>query len=151
MKKLKFIFILVVLFATNSLPAQTSEKADTVGDVVVLNKAGFLKEVWNYEKNPDKWVYEGELPCIIDFYADWCAPCRRVSPVLKELAREYRGKIIVYKIDVDTERELASVFQIKSIPAYLFIFLSGKVQTGVGVLSRDYFVKIINDYMLQKE
>jgi thioredoxin len=152
MKKLKFIFILAaMLFAAKSVSAaQPDEKPDTVPDVVVLNKADFLNRVWNYEKNPDKWVYEGSLPCIIDFYADWCGPCRRVSPILKELAKEYRGKITVYKIDVDKERELASVFQVKSIPAYLFIPLEGEPQTGIGALPRDYFVKAINDFLLKK-
>jgi thioredoxin len=152
MKKLKFIFLLAaMLFAAKSVSAQSAEKPDTVSGVVVLNKAGFLSRVWNYEKNPDKWVYEGSLPCIIDFYADWCGPCRTVSPILKELAKEYQGKIMVYKIDVDRERELASVFQVKSIPAYLFIPVEGEPQTGVGALPRNYFVKAINEFLLKKQ
>jgi thioredoxin len=150
MKKLKFIFLLVVIFATNGISAQTEDKPGEVADVVVLNRTGFLKKIWNYEKNPDQWVYEGKLPCIIDFYADWCGPCRRVSPILKELAKEYQGKILVYKIDVDKEREIASVFQVNGIPAYLFIPVKGEPQTGSGALPRDYFVKAINDFLLKK-
>jgi thioredoxin len=151
MKRLKFLFLLVVIFATGYVSAQTAEKSDTAVNVVVLNKAAFLEKVWNYEKNPDQWVYEGSLPCIIDFYADWCGPCRKVSPILKELAKEYQGKMIVYKIDIDRERELATVFQVKSIPAYLFIPAKGEPQTSVGALPRDYFVKAINDFLLKKE
>jgi thioredoxin len=150
MKKFKFMFWGIALFVTTCISAQTEEKSDATVDVVFLNKAGFLEKVWNYEKNPDKWVYEGNVPCIIDFYADWCPPCRKVSPVLKELAKEYEGKIIVYKIDVDKERELASVFQVKNIPAYLFIPVQGDPQTGVGALPRDYFVKAIDDFLLKK-
>ncbi|MDR0835973.1 MAG: thioredoxin [Tannerella sp.] len=150
MKRAKFMFLLVAIFATNCISAQADEKSDTVTNVIILDKAGFLNDVWNYKKNPDKWVYEGKLPCIIDFYADWCGPCRTVSPILKALAKEYQGKIIVYKIDVDKERELASVFQVKSIPAYLFIPVGGEPQTGVGALPRDYFVKTINDFLLKK-
>ncbi|MDR3266136.1 MAG: thioredoxin family protein [Tannerella sp.] len=151
MEKLKFMFLLVVIFATNYVSAQTAEKSDTATNVVILNKVGFLEKVWNYEKNSEQWVYEGSLPCIIDFYADWCGPCRRVSPILKELAKEYQGKIIVYKIDIDKERELASVFQVKSIPSYLFIPAKGEPQTSFGALPRDYFVKAINDFLLKKE
>lgn len=151
MKRLKFLFLSVVIFATGYVSAQTAEKSDTAVNVVVLNKAAFLEKVWNYEKNPDQWVYEGSLPCIIDFYADWCGPCRKVSPILKELAKEYQGKMIVYKIDIDRERELATVFQVKSIPAYLFIPAKGEPQTSVGALPRDYFVKAINDFLLKKE
>ena len=78
-----------------------TEKAAASGEVVVLNKADFLTKVYNYEKNQTQWVYEGNKPAIIDFYADWCGPCKRVSPILKELAAQYKDDIIIYKINVD--------------------------------------------------
>ena len=78
------------------------------GEVVVLNKADFLTKVYNYEKNQTEWVYEGTKPCIVDFYADWCGPCKKISPILKELAGEYKNDIIIYKINVDNEMELAA-------------------------------------------
>ena len=84
-----------------------------------LTKETFLNKVFNYEKNKE-WKYEGEMPCIIDFYADWCGPCKVVAPVLEELAKDFDGKIDVYKVDTEAEQELASVFGIRSIPSFLF-------------------------------
>jgi thioredoxin len=151
MKIINILAFFIAFFAVNDVFSQTdSLSTENKGKVVVLNKSGFLKSVWNYEKNSDKWIYEGKLPCIIDFYAEWCGPCHKVSPILKDLAEEYSGKIIVYKIDVDKERELASIFQIKSIPAYLFIPIKGDPRTGLGASPRDFFVKTINDFLLKE-
>ncbi len=90
------------------------------GNPIELNKEKFLSKVMNYEKNQTKWVFEGDIPCLIDFYADWCAPCRMTSPILDELAKEYKGKIHIYKINVDKEKELATVFGIRSIPTFIY-------------------------------
>ncbi len=84
-----------------------------------LTKETFLTKVFNYEKNKE-WKFEGSLPCLIDFYADWCAPCRMVAPVLEELAKEYAGKINIYKIDTEDQQELAAIFGIRSIPSCYF-------------------------------
>ena len=119
------------------------------GEVVVLNKEAFFEKIYNYEKNPEEWVYEGELPCIVDFYADWCAPCKMVDPILKELAKEYEGKIVIYKINTDNERELAAAFGIRSIPTYLFIPAKGNPQTARGAMPRDSFVKVIDEFLLK--
>ncbi|MDR2145003.1 MAG: thiol reductase thioredoxin [Tannerella sp.] len=153
MKKIAKTGLLMAAFlvAMNAFSQSDGQAAADRGEVIVLSKADFLASVWNYEKNSDKWVYEGKLPCVIDFYADWCGPCRRVAPIMKELAKEYKGKVLFYKIDVDNERELASVFQVSSIPSYLFIPATGDPQTGVGAYSRDFFVKAINDFLLKKE
>ena len=93
------IFAALLLLSGSLLrhPENLKNAASVSDEVVVLNKADFLEKVYNYEKNPGEWVYEGELPCIIDFYADWCGPCKRVAPILRELAAEYKGKVIVYK------------------------------------------------------
>ena len=86
-----------------------------------LTKEEFLKKVANYEANPTEWKYLGDKPCIIDFYADWCGPCKMVAPILDELAKEYSDKIYIYKVDTEAERELASAFGIRSIPTMIFI------------------------------
>jgi thioredoxin len=105
-----------------------------------LTKAAFLEKVFDFEKNQE-WNFAGELPVVIDFYADWCAPCRMVAPVLEELSREYAGKVNIYKIDTEQEQELASVFGIRSIPSILFVPKEGKPQMAMGALPKEGFVE----------
>ncbi len=113
-----------------------------------LTYATFLKKVWNFEKNPQQWVYEGDEPCVIDFYADWCGPCKRVAPIMEEMANKYKGKVKIYKVNVDKENQLAAVFRIRSIPAVLFIPKKGKPMMQVGLLPHDTYVQIINEQLL---
>ncbi len=101
-----------------------------------LTKQTFLDKVFNYEENKE-WKYEGDKPAIIDFYADWCGPCKMVAPILEELSDEYADKVNIYKIDTDAEQELASVFGIQSIPSMLFIPVDDKPQMAVGALPKD--------------
>lgn len=108
----------------------------------------FKEKVWNFEKNPQEWIYEGELPCVIDFYADWCKPCKMIAPIMEELAEKYDGKVKIYKIDTQKERELASIFQIKSIPVVLFSPLKGKPIMQAGALPKDMYIKIIEENIL---
>ncbi len=96
-----------------------------------LTTEEFKEKVFNYEQNQE-WKYQGDKPCIIDFYADWCAPCRMVAPILEELAKEYEGKIDIYKVDTEAEQELAAVFGIRSIPSLLFIPKEGQPQMALG-------------------
>ena len=110
---------------------------------------GFLNKVWDFEKNPKEFVYKGKLPAIIDFYADWCGPCRMTAPVLEKLAKEYDGKLLVYKINVDNERDLASVFQVRSIPALLFIPTEGQPMMQVGAMNEAQFKDIIGKYLVK--
>lgn len=112
-----------------------------------LTKQTFLTKVFDYE-NKQEWEFAGERPCIIDFYADWCAPCRMVAPVLEELAKEYEGKIDIYKIDTEAEQELASVFGIRSIPSILFVPMGEKPQMAAGALPKESFVQAINEILL---
>lgn len=109
-----------------------------------LTKQDFLEKVFNYEENED-WSYEGDVPAIIDFWADWCAPCKAVAPVLKELSEEYEGQLKVYKINTEEEQELASVFGIRSIPSLLFIPTEGQPQMATGALPKDAFVQAIEN------
>jgi thioredoxin 1 len=115
-----------------------------------LTKQTFLDKVFNYEENKD-WKFEGELPCIIDFYADWCGPCKMVAPILEELSKEYEGKINIYKVDTEAEQELAGAFGIKSIPSMLFCPKDGQPQMAQGALPKDSLIQAIDDVLLKKE
>ncbi len=115
-----------------------------------LTKDAFLKKVFNYEENKD-WKYEGDLPCIIDFYADWCGPCKMVAPVLEELSKEYEGKINIYKVDTEHERELSAAFNIRSIPSILFCPKEGQPQMAMGALPKSSLIKAIQEILLNSK
>jgi thioredoxin 1 len=101
-----------------------------------LDKQTFIDKVFNFEQDKE-WTFKGEKPAIIDFYADWCGPCKMVAPILEELSDEYGGKLDIYKVDTDAEQELASMFGIQSIPSMLFIPVDDKPQMAVGALPKD--------------
>lgn len=126
---------------------ETAAKEKPTTKVVHITKADFLKKVYDFEKNPDEWKYLGSPPAIVDFYADWCGPCRQLSPVLDELAKEYSGKLTIYKVNVDNERGLATFFGIRSIPTLLFIPMKGKPQRSLGALSKTELKGIIKDVL----
>ncbi len=113
-----------------------------------LTKKTFTEKVFNFEVNQD-WKFEGNLPCIIDFYADWCGPCKMVAPILEELSKEYDGKINIYKVDTEAEQELAAVFGIRSIPSMLFCPVDGQPQMAVGALPKDSLKTAISDVLLK--
>ncbi len=112
-----------------------------------LTKQTFLEKVFNFEEHKE-WKFAGKLPCLIDFYADWCGPCKMVAPVLEELAEEYKGKIDIYKIDTESEQELAAAFGIRSIPSLLFVPMEGAPQMATGALPKESFKEAINDVLL---
>lgn len=126
---------------------ETAAKEKPTTKVVHITKADFLKKIYDFEKNPDEWKYLGSQPAIVDFYADWCGPCRQLSPVLDELAKEYSGKLTIYKVNVDKERGLATFFGIRSIPTLLFIPMKGKPQRSLGALSKTELKGIIKDVL----
>ena len=109
-----------------------------------LTAETFKEKVFNYTENKE-WKFEGDLPTIIDFYADWCGPCKMVAPILEELAGEYEGKINIYKVDTEAQQELAGTFGIQSIPSILFIPMEGAPKMSQGALPKDSFVQIITD------
>lgn len=115
-----------------------------------ITKADFLEVIMNYEENPEEWVFEGELPCIVDFYADWCAPCRISNPILEELADEYAGRINIYKVDVDVEQELAAVFGIQSIPSFLFCPKEGNPTISSGIRQTSEETKILFKQQIER-
>lgn len=128
-------------------PAKTENKVKTIH----LNKIDFLKKVANYEANPNEWKYLGDKPALIDFYADWCGPCKAVAPVLEELAKEYDGEIYIYKIDTEAELELSALFGIRSIPSLLFIPMNGTPQMAQGALPKNALKEAIDKVLLEKE
>ena len=111
-----------------------------------LDKQAFVEKVFDYE-NEKEWKYRGQLPAIVDFYADWCGPCKMIAPILDEVAAEYAGKLQVYKVDTDKEQELAGAFGIQSIPSLLFIPASGQPQMARGAMDRAGFEKAIAEVL----
>ena len=128
----------------------TSEKKQTM-KTIHLTEAEFLVKVANYKENPSEWKYLGDKPCLIDFYADWCAPCKMLAPILEELAAEYEGKIHIYKIDTEKELALSSAFGIRSIPTLLFVPQAETPQIAQGALPKQELKRIINEVLLGKE
>lgn len=147
MKKLGILIVLVLGFSLGSY-AQTA-----TSDVkpIHLTKASFIEKVFDYQNNPQEWKYKGDKPAIVDFYATWCGPCRVTAPILDQLAKEYGKDIYVYKIDVDKESELASVFGIQSIPTFIFIPQNGSPQIAQGALPKETFKKAIDEILLKKD
>jgi thioredoxin 1 len=112
-----------------------------------LNKGTFQEKIFNYEKNKE-WKFEGDLPCVVDFWAPWCGPCRMVGPVIEELSKEYAGKVNFYKVNTDEEQELAGVFGIRSIPSLLFVPKDGQPKMAIGALPKDAMKEAINAELL---
>ena len=115
-----------------------------------LTKETFKEKVFNFELNKE-WKFEGKTPCLIDFYADWCGPCKMVAPVLEDLQKEYGNNIVIYKVNTEDERELSSVFGIQSIPSMLFVPLEGQPQMAMGALPKSTFEQAINEVLKVKK
>ncbi len=111
-----------------------------------LTKETFKEKVFNWESGKE-WKYEGSVPCMIDFYADWCGPCKMVAPVLEELQKEYGDKIVIYKVDTEDQQELAGMFGIQSIPSLLFVPVDGQPQMAMGALPKSTFERAISDVL----
>lgn len=114
-----------------------------------LTKEAFKEKVFDFEANKE-WKFEGDKPCIIDFYADWCAPCKALTPVMEALSEEYKGKVDIYKIDTEKEQELAAMFGIRSIPSILFVPKDAQPQMATGALPKETLIKAIEDVLLVK-
>ena len=133
------------------LPRQNvgAGKNDEKMNTIKIDKAQFLEKIYNYEKNPQTWKYEGDKPAIVDFFATWCGPCKALGPVLEELAEEYEGKIYIYKVDVDQEPELSGAFGIRSVPTLLFIPANGEPSMSPGAPSKAQLKQIIEGHLLK--
>ena len=166
---MKHLFLTLVIFsivfsACGNKNSESNKKAEQTSSSVKtgdskrseqLTKALFVQKVWNFTNSPNEWKYLGSKPAIIDFYADWCGPCKIASPILEEIGAEYADKIQVYKINTDQERELAQVFGITGIPAFLYIPANGKPVMMSGIArskeeTKKMFVDNIEKYLLVK-
>jgi thioredoxin len=138
--------------AVEEKASQISHETSTPGDIkpIYLTTEEFREKVWDYEANPEEWVYNGDLPCVVDFYADWCKPCKMVAPIMDDLADYYAGRVIIYKVNTDDQRELSSVFQVRSIPSILFAPINGKPAMQPGAMSKEQYIEIINDFVLKE-
>jgi thioredoxin 1 len=144
-----YLLLLVVGLTTLTSSVLGQDKKGTEPEQLTV--ATFKEKVYNYDKNPDNWVFEGKVPCVVDFYADWCRPCKMVAPIMEELASEYKGKINIYKVNTDQQRELSKMFGIRSIPAVLFVPMSGKPQMSTGALPKESFKQVIDEFLLGKK
>ena len=150
MKNIKIVLALAFIIWVSASHAGNAEDAT----IQKLTKADFYQKIMNLEKSPNAWKYSGNLPCIVDFYADWCGPCKQASPILEELAEKYKGRIVVYKMNIDEEKELAGAFRIQTIPAFLWVPKEGKPTMSNGIASgkeetKAMFEKMIKEILLK--
>ncbi len=163
MKKITLTIVLILSLVTvyaftadKTIQQETKKETNNKTEkrkmgTIHLTKEEFLKKVMDYENNPTEWKYLGDKPAIIDFYADWCGPCKMIAPVLEELANEYADDIYIYKIDTEKEQELAAVFGIRSIPTLLFVPMGEAPQMAQGAMPKHAFKEAIETVLLKKE
>lgn len=150
-----FSLVALLLISCNNKTETKDQIEETIKKenkmtTIHLTKAEFLSKVANFETNPTEWKYLGDKPALIDFYADWCGPCKAIAPVLEELAAEYGDRIYIYKINTETEPELASAFGIRSIPSLLFVPMTGQPQMGAGALPKQQLKEAIDNLLLKE-
>ena len=158
MNKIKSTIVVLMSLLSITACAGSGHKQSTENkkeksnmETIHLTKAEFLEKVCNYEANPNEWKYEGNVPCIVDFYAKWCGPCRMLAPTMEELAKEYDGKIIIYKVDVDESQDLAGAFGVQSIPTLLWVPMNGKPFVTMGAMMKSQLKNNIDEKLLNKQ
>ncbi len=150
------LFALVIFAASCGTGKRDKNGADNNSlelnnkSTINLTTEQFLKKVADFKENPTEWVYLGDKPAIIDFWADWCLPCKRLGPVLESLAKEYEGEIYIYKVNTDKEREVAAAFGIRAIPSLLFIPVDAQPQMAQGALPKEELKRYIETILLKK-
>ncbi|SHF14149.1 thioredoxin [Bacteroides faecichinchillae] len=144
------VMVSVIVYAFNDREENNQGKKEVTGngEVIVMDKAMFIKDIFDFEKSKE-WKYKGTKPAIIDLYADWCGPCRQTAPIMKELAKEYAGKIVIYKVNVDKQKELAALFNATSIPLFVFIPMKGEPQLFRGAADKATYKKAIDEFLLK--
>lgn len=148
MKTMKKTIFFVVLALITSLTT-VAQDAKNKSKVKHITYEDFIKEIWDFEKSPNEFVFKGSVPAVVDFYADWCGPCRMVGPIMEKMAEDYDEELTVYKVNVDQEKKLASVFQVRSIPMVLFIPKEGQPMKQVGSLPEAEYRRIIEEKLLE--
>lgn len=153
MRKYLFLIAAVSMLLLNNCnagnPGKTGSDKNPAGSVITLTNEIFKEIIFDYDVNKE-WKYKGDKPAIIDFYASWCGPCRMMSPIVEDIAKEYSGKINVYKVNVDTERELAANMGIQSLPTLLFIPLNGQPQATMGYMPKESLVNVVTEVLFSK-
>jgi len=134
------LFLSALFLVGLTAVAQTGKKPE------LLTKETFKQKVWDYEKNPNEIKYIGDKPCIIDFYANWCGWCRKIAPFFEDFCQTYDGKIYVYKINTDEQKELQTLFQAKSLPTVIFFPMKGQPTATKGALSKEQYEEFIIRY-----
>ena len=156
MRKTLIAILSVLMLASCGNSNKDKQKTEQAQEVTVIEEntlvktldyKNFVKKVWDIETYPDSFAYKGKLPCMIDFYADWCGPCKRVAPIMENIAQEYEGKITVYKVNVDQEQKLPLIFKVKNIPTVFFLPKEGQPLSQVGALSKEEYISIINKHL----
>ena len=142
----KLLTLLTLLFFT--MRAAAFNEGDEKMKATNITKQDFINKVMDYKSNPSEWKYKGDKPAIIDFYASWCGPCRMLAPILDEIAKEYDGKIYVYKVDTEAETELAQLFGIRSIPSILFVPMDGQPMMMQGALPKAELQQVIEEKLI---
>jgi thioredoxin 1 len=153
MRKLFLFSIIIISVVFNNCtagnPENKTKEASSGTEVMQLTNESFKKIIYNYDENK-VWKYEGSKPAIIDFYADWCPPCRKLSPLVEEIAKEYNGKIAVYKVNTDKEKELTQKLGISNLPTLLYIPANGKPSVTLGAIPKEVLVKTIKELLLTR-
>lgn len=139
-----------MLITVRPLPRKYLHINNVAMPTIKMTTQDFKEKIFNYDTQSD-WVYQGTLPAIIDFYADWCGPCRMVAPILEELSEEYKDRLHIFKVNTDEEQELSSVFGIRSIPSFLFIGADGEPMLQPGAFPRHVFKQVIEEQLLNQE
>lgn len=143
----KTILIAIAILAFGFTANAQEKKEETKVKHLTYNE--FLSKVWDFEDDPTTFKYRGKLPAIVDFYADWCGPCRRVAPIMERLAEEYDGKLLIYKVNTQNEPALAKAFQIRSIPSVLFIPMKGQPMMQVGAMQEEAYRQVIEEQLIK--
>ena len=146
-----FASLLVGMANASNGNKNNNNKTENKMTVTELTQEDFVKKVYDFKTNPNAWKFEGDKPAVIDFYATWCGPCKMMSPILDEISKEYEGKINIYKVNVDKEADLASVFGIRSIPSLLFVPMKKEPSMVQGAMQKNELKKLVDDILLESK